>query len=296
MFKEIDAKHILFKSKNPSDWFGVDYYINIYRGYMHACIYCDTRSDCYQVENFDEDIYIKKNAIDLLRKELSSKKQKGTIGFGSMSDAYVPIERKYQLTRAAIEVIKEFKYSVFILTKSDLIIRDLDLLTDINNESYACVAFTITTYLDDVARKIEPNAPLPSERFKAMRVLADSGIKVGVMMWPILSFVLDNEHNIKTTMEKAKEHGASFIIPCFGVTLRDKQRDYYYKKLDEHFIGTKDKYIKKYKNNYFCPINNEAKIKEIFNNVANENNLSVEMPVYKHNKNGCTQLSIFDII
>ena len=235
MVKEIKAKTILIKVKNPNLWFGIDYYINIYRGCMHRCIYCDSRSECYQVNNFEHDIEVKVNAIDLLRKELASKKDKLVIGFGAMSDPYIPIEIEYQLTRKALELLKEFNQGAFILTKSDLVLRDLDLLTDINNRYSAKVAFTITTYDDEVAKKIEPYSPLPSERYKAMRILANAGIEVGIMMSPLLPFILNNEDNIRNIIKQAKENGASFIIPGFGVTLRDRQREYYYQQLDQHY-------------------------------------------------------------
>lgn len=295
MLKEIESKSILIKAKDPSSWFGVNYYMNIYRGCMHGCIYCDSRSDCYHVENFDQDIAIKKNAIELLRKELSNKKEKGLIGFGSMSDAYIPLEKDYQMTRKALEVIKEFKYPVFILTKSNLILRDLDLLMAINEENYACITFTITCYQDELAKIIEPKAPLPSERFKAMKILSDAGIKVGVMLAPILPFIEDNEDNIKNIIEMAKQNGASFVFPTFGVTLRDKQRDYYYQKLDKYFPNMKDKYIKKYNNKYFCLVDN-IKIKRYFYDIAKANDLSTDMPINKIDKNNCNQLSMFDII
>lgn len=295
MLKEIEPKSILIKSKDPSNWFGVKYYMNIYRGCMHGCIYCDSRSDCYHVDNFDQDISIKKNAIELLRKELSSKKEKGIIGFGSMSDAYIPLEKEYQMTRYALEVIKEFKYPVFILTKSNLVLKDLDLLMDINNDSYATVAFTITCYKDELAKIIEPKAPLPSERFMAMKTLSDAGINVGIMLAPLLPFIEDNEDNIKNIIEMGKKSGASFIVPTFGVTLRDKQREYYYQKLDQYFPSIKDKYIKKYGNQYFCLVDN-IKIKNYFYEIAKQYDISTDMPTDKKIKNNCNQLSIFDII
>jgi DNA repair photolyase len=293
--KEIKAKTILIKVKNPNLWFGIDYYINIYRGCMHRCIYCDSRSECYQVNNFDHDIEVKVNAIDLLRKELASKKDKLVIGFGAMSDPYIPIEKEYQLTRKALELLKEFNQGAFILTKSDLVLRDLDLLTDINNRYSAKVAFTITTYDDEVAKKIEPYSPLPSERYKAMRILANAGIEVGIMMSPLLPFILNNEDNIRNIIKQAKENGASFIIPGFGVTLRDRQREYYYQQLDQHYPGLKDKYIKQYGNKYFCQINNIDRIKQLFYLIANEYGLSTDMPTHS-TKNSCQQLTIFDII
>lgn len=295
MIKEIQAKKMLLKVKEPRSWFSVSHYMNIYRGCEHHCIYCDSRSECYQVAKFDEDILVKENVLSLLRRELMSKKEKGVIGFGSMSDPYIPLERKYQLTRKALDIVREFKFPAFILTKSDLVLRDLDILIAINKQNYANVVFTITTYDDQIAKVIEPSAPLPSKRFNAMNILAKAGIKVGVMMAPILPFILDNEHNIRKTIELAKENGASFIVATFGVTLRDRQREYYYQKLDEYFPLLKEKYKKTFGNSYFCAINNFDKIRAYFYQTAKEIGMETKMPKYSV-KNDCQQVSMFDII
>jgi len=174
MIHEIEAKKLLITNPHPSYWFGVKYYLNIYRGCMHGCIYCDTRSECYNIDNFDTDISVKTNAIELLKKELSSKRSKETIGFGSASDPYVQIEKKYELTKQALNVVKDFRFPLFLLTKSNLVIRDAEILRQINKQNYACVAFTITTADDNLAKIIEPHAPLPSQRFQAMSILACS--------------------------------------------------------------------------------------------------------------------------
>ena len=290
MIKEIEAKSILIYNKHPASWFGVHYYLNIYRGCTHGCIYCDSRSECYKIENFDEEISVKTNAIDLLRKELAKKRYKETIGFGSTSDPYVPIELEYELTRKALELAKEYRFPVSILTKSNLVLRDADILCDINSQNYACVAFTITTTDDELAKKIEPGAPLPSKRLEAMAILSSLGIKCGAIMMPMLPFITDNIDNITNLIKKCKENGASFIYPSFGVTLRDRQREYYYEKIGNEM---KNKYQFKYKNYYSCTSSDYNKLKTHFNNLCKELNISTKMPSYDaENRN--IQLKMFD--
>ena len=278
MIHEIQAKSILNKMSSPANWFGVEYNMNIYRGCQFGCIYCDSRSECYRIENFD-DIFVKVNAPELLRKELAYKRKRGTIGTGAMSDPYIPIEKEYKLTGQCLEIIADFKFPLNICTKSNMILRDIDILEKIN-KVYACVSFTLTTADDDLARKIEPKAPLPSERLKAMGVLSALGIKAGVLMMPILPFIEDNEENIANIVLQAKAHGASFIVPAFGMTLRDRQRMYYYNKLDEHFPGIRGKYEKRFGSRYSCGANNYIKLRELFDKLCRENNISSKMPSY----------------
>jgi DNA repair photolyase len=244
MIREIEAKTMLSHRKKPDSWFGVKYNINISRGCQHQCIYCDSRSECYQIEDFN-DVLVKVNAIPLLRKELASKRVKGTIGFGAMSDPYTQIERKYQLTRQALKVIAEMRYPVHMLTKSDMVLRDLDLLKQIN-EVFAIVSFTLTTADDDLAAILEPHAPLPSARLRAMQTLVENGIPTGVMLMPILPFIEDTPENITAIVEAAHQHGASYILPAMALTLRDRQREYYFEKLDEHYPGLSEKYRRAY--------------------------------------------------
>lgn len=251
MIREITAKTILSDVKQPDPWFGLRYNMNLYRGCQHGCIYCDSRSECYRIEDFDNEIVIKTNAIHLLKKEIAKKKEKGTIGLGSMNDPYMPIEMEYEMTREALEVISNHRFPVHILTKSDLIIRDMDLYKKINFV-YAAVSFTITTADDNLAKKIEPKAPAPSLRYKAMEKFASNGIMTGVTLMPLLPYIQDNVDNIIDIIKAAKDSGASYIIPAFGVTLRDRQREYFYNKLEKEFPGVKERYIKKFKNNYFC--------------------------------------------
>jgi len=290
MIKEIEAKSILIYNKKPSSWFGVHYYLNIYRGCSHGCIYCDSRSECYQIDNFDEDISIKTNAPLLLRENLIKKRYKNTIGFGSTSDPYIPLELEYELTRKCLEIIKELRFPLFILTKSNLVLRDLDLISAINEQNYACVAFTITGADDKLAKKIEPNAPLPSQRFEAIKILSSMGVKCGVVIMPMLPFITDNKENIKALVVKAKDAGASFVYCDFGMTLRDRQRDYYYEKIGPKLAL---QYKKRYKNYYSCPSPNYSELKAYFNRLCKEYDISNKMPSYDA-ENANIQLNLFE--
>jgi DNA repair photolyase len=254
MIKSIQAKVLLSHVKQPDSWFGLKYNMNLYRGCQHQCIYCDSRSLCYQIEDF-RDILVKENAIELLESELARKRVKGTIGTGSMNDPYMPAEAKIGLTRRALEVIARLRFPVHVITKSDLVLRDLDLLRRIN-QVYAAVSFTITTADDRLARKVEPGAPPPSARLRAMKQLADNGILTGITMMPILPYLQDDEENIAQIVALAGEHGASYILPAFGVTLRDRQRSYYYTKLDQHFPGVRQEYERRFGDQYFAPARN----------------------------------------
>ncbi len=290
MIIETKAKSILSTNKNPSNWFGVKYTMNIYRGCQHGCIYCDSRSECYHIENFD-DIIVKTNAVELLKKEISRKRGRDTIGTGAMSDPYTPVEKKYKLTQGALKVIADNRFPVNITTKSNLILRDLDILEQISKVD-AIVGFTVTTWDDALASKIEPFTPKPSERYKAMGILSLLGIRTGIVLMPILPFIEDNKQNIIEIIKRANDAGAQFIYPSFGMTLRDRQRAYYYNMLDKNFPGLKEKYMKRYGDRYSCGINNYQSIKDTFYENCNKYNISTDMPSYK-NKVNSIQLSFF---
>ena len=294
MIKEIEAKSILIKTKGSSSWFNIIYNMNLYRGCSHGCIYCDSRSECYQIKNFD-DILIKVNAPELINKELASKRVKGTIGTGAMSDPYLPLEKTYKLTQKALQLIDAYKYPVTIITKSDLVLRDINILESINKYTQGTVIFTITTIDDELAKIIEPHAPLPSKRLKAMKELSDRGIYTGVLMMPILPFINDNEDNIKSIVKATKDHGGSFIIPYFGVTLRDKQREYYYQKLDTHFPNLKEKYQTRYKNYYQANSPSYKKLKTTFIKECSKYNIIYDMKLIKtwEKQNSVAQLNLF---
>ena len=288
---EIQAKTLLSHNKKPSSWFGTHYLFNIYRGCEHHCIYCDSRSLCYRIENFDS-LTVKINASELLNKELKSRRKKGTIGTGSMSDPYTKSEKNYMLTRKCLEVISRYNYPVHITTKSNLILRDIDLLQEIN-KIYASVAMTITTSDDNLASMIEPSAPSSTERFKALGILSTLGICTSITMMPVLPFLEDTEDNILDIVNKASYYGVKHIVPWIGMSLRDRQRDYFYKSLDKYFPGVRGKYEKKYGDNYTC---NSPHIKRLYNvllDACTKHNISLKMPSYEE-KISAVQLSMLD--
>ena len=265
--REIEAKSLLAPVKQPDRWFGLRYSMNLYRGCQHRCIYCDSRSECYGIENFDGEVLVKANAIELLRHELAHKRIKGMIGTGSMNDPYMPLERTVRLTGRALEVIAEFGFPVHVLTKSDLVLRDLDTLLAINR-TRAVVSFTITTADDDLARQVEPGAPPPSARFRAMATLAERGIATGVLLMPVLPFLEDSAENIAEIVARAHACGASHVIPAFGMTLRDRQRAHYYAQLDRRFPGTREKYERAFGERYFAPATGAARLEALFDDLA----------------------------
>lgn len=275
--------------QQPDDWFGLKYNMNLYRGCQHQCIYCDSRSACYQIENFN-DILVKSNAIDLLRQELARKRVKGTIGFGSMNDPYMPIEAQRGLTRQALQVIAEFRFPVHIITKSDLVLRDVDILCEIN-QVFAAVSITITTADDGLGKKIEPGAPKVSNRFKALQVLAEQGITTGVTLMPVLPFLEDNFENIRQIVLMAHQAGVGYIIPSFGMSLRDRQRDYYYQKLDHHFPGLRDQYERNYGYQYHVAAKNAAILETSFKEWCQALGITTSMPRYSPQPG--SQLSLF---
>ena len=196
----IKAKTILSKVKYGNEWYGIDYNMNLYRGCSHGCIYCDSRSNCYHIENFDL-VRGKENALYILEQELSKKREKGIIGIGSMSDTYNPLEKEYEQTRGALKLISKYGFGVSIDTKSDLILRDIDLLKEINSKNNVIIKFTITTPNDELSKIIEPNVCISSKRLQAIKILSDNGIFTGIMMNPMLPFITDKEEDIKKFIE-----------------------------------------------------------------------------------------------
>ena len=253
MIVEVQAKSLLQNMKQPDPWFGLRYNLNIYRGCEHHCIYCDSRSACYQIEAFDRDILVKVNAPDLLNRELAHKRIKGIIGTGSMSDCYMPLEARLGLTRQVLKIIADHGFGVHIITKSNLVSRDIDLLQQIS-KVYATVSFTITTSSDELGKQLEPGAPLVSERLQAMRSLSDAGIQTGVTLMPILPEINDSSENILTILELAHAAGAKYVLPAFGVTMRDRQREYLYSRLDALFPGLSKRYQQMFGDRYSCQV------------------------------------------
>jgi DNA repair photolyase len=289
MIKEIQAKVLLAHVKQPDSGFGLKYNMNLYRGCQHQCIYCDSRSECYRIENFD-DVLVKVNAIELLRKELASKRVKGTIGTGSMHDPYMPAEARFNMTGRALDVIAEFQFPVSIFTKSDLVLRDLDTLCEINR-THALVAFSVTTADDALGKKVEPGASLVSDRFRAMEKLAARGIHVGVAMMPVLPFIEDNAENITEIVKLTHAHGGTFVFPWLGMSLRDRQRAYYYRKLDKLFPGLKRQYQRIYGQRYHCPVPNADALWGVLQKTCERYGLKTQLKHYE--PDGPEQLRLF---
>ena len=261
------AKTIVNRVKKPSAWFGAEYNMNIYRGCSHGCIYCDSRSDCYKNTDFDT-VKVKENALRIIRDELRRYVIKtGVIATGAMSDPYNPMERELKHTRNALELINVFNFGVAIDTKSTLVTRDVDVLRDIKKHSPAIVKVTITTADDGLCRKLEPNAPSASERFEAISKLADNEIYCGVLMMPILPFINDTDENILKILRMAKESGARFVYPAFGMTLRQGNREYYYEQLSKLFPQVREKHAKRYGDRY---VNTSPKVKKLWSIFTSE--------------------------
>lgn len=276
---EIEAKTLLTTIHEPDDLFGLKYNMNLYRGCQHQCIYCDSRSLCYGIENFN-DILVKRNALELLERELSRKRVRGVIGTGSMHDPYMPLEKHTNLTGQALKIIARHRFGVHITTKSDLVVRDVEILREIS-QVHASVALSISTTDDVLSKKIEPGAPPVSRRFEAIRALTKQGIAAGVCMMPILPFIEDTPENITALVERAAESGASFILPWFGMSLRDRQRDYYYQQLDRIFPGLREKYERAYGSRYGCPARGSNQLAEIFYRLCAQYGIGTRVPPYR---------------
>ncbi len=261
----IPAKSIVYRT-NKSAWFGTEYNMNIYKGCNHGCIYCDSRSNCYQIDDFDQ-VKVKENALQTIRDDLRRKVKKGVIGTGSMSDPYNPLESELKLTRHALELVNAFGFGIAIATKSPLVTRDIDILKDIKEHSPVIVKMTVTCADDQLCKIIEPNVAPSSHRFQAINNLSQNGIYCGLLLMPLLPFLNDNEQNVLSIVRLAKESGAKFIYPGFGVTLRDRQRDYLYEMFEKEFKGYKEKYIKHFGNRYNCFT---SKAKSLYSSFANE--------------------------
>ena len=252
--------------------------MNIYRGCLHGCIYCDSRSLCYQMKHKFEDIEVKANAVELLENALRRKRNKCMIGTGAMSDPYMPIEEKLGNMRKCLEVIERYGFGVTMITKSTKVLRDLDLLKKINEKSKCVVQMTLTTYDEDLCRIVEPNVETTYERFRALEILRYNGIPTVVWLCPILPFINDTEENIRGILDYCVRAKVKGIINFdMGVTLRDGNREYFYKKLDEHFPGLKEKYIRMYGNSYQLSSPNIRQLNMIYKSECIKNGIMCDV-------------------
>ena len=239
--------------------------MNLYRGCSHGCINCDSRSNCYHMEHAFEDIEVKENAIELLKDALTRKRKKCMIGTGSMTDPYIPLEMKLENVRKALELVYEYGFGFTVITKSNRILRDLDLLQKINEKTKCVVQMTLTTCDEDLCRKIEPNVSTTEERFEVLKTLRDCGIPTVVWLSPILPFINDTEENISGILDMCAEAKVYGVI-CFGMglTLREGNREYFYELLDRLFPGLKEQYIRTYGDQYMIESGNSQKLMRLF--------------------------------
>ena len=239
--------------------------MNLYRGCTHGCIYCDSRSKCYQMDHPFEDIEVKRNAVQLLEQQLRRRRKPCMIGTGAMSDPYLHLESDLLLTRQCIELIDRYGFGLTLLTKSNRILRDLDVLESIHSKSKCVVQMTLTTYDDALCKVIEPNVSVTSERIKVLKEMQRIGIPTIVWLCPILPFINDTEDNFKGILNACIDADVKGIVNFgFGVTLRDGNREYFYSQLDQHFPGMKQKYIETFGTSYICNSPNHYALTEMF--------------------------------
>ncbi len=289
----VDAKGIL---TGKNGYYGM----NIYRGCSHGCIYCDSRSKCYQFTHPFEDIEVKRNAPELLEKALRSKRKKCMIGTGAMSDPYMHCEEELRLTRKCLEIICRYGFGAAIQTKSDRIIRDIDLLDEINRSAKCVVQITLTTYDDELCSILEPNVCNTKRRIEVLESMHERGIPTIVWLTPVLPFINDTKENITAIMNECVRTGVKGIIDFgMGLTLREGDREYYYAALDRHFPGMKQRYIRTYGNSYELPSPNAKELTALYKGICKENGMmSAPDECFRYMRElpeRQSQISIFDL-
>ena len=275
--------------------------MNLYRGCTHGCIYCDSRSKCYQMDHVFEDIEVKENAIELLENTLKRKRTKCMISTGSMTDPYIPLENKIGNVRKALSLVNQYGFGFTLITKSNRVLRDLDLLKAINEKTKCVVQMTLTTYDEDLCKKIEPNVSTTKERVEALKILHDAGIPTVVWLCPILPFINDTEENIRGILNYCIEANVYGVI-CFGtgLMLREGNREYFYSQLDRLFPHMKEKYIQNYGIQYQINSPNHTKLMKVFHEVCETNGIvHNNKKIFEYlnkfeEKDKNTQLSLFD--
>ena len=277
--------------------------MNLYRGCLHGCIYCDSRSRCYQMDHVFEDIEVKENALELLEKALKSKRRRCMIGTGAMTDPYIPIEEKLRLTRGALELIYAQGFGIAIQTKSSRILRDMDLLVKINERAKSVVQMTLTTHDDALCRILEPNVSVTSERVAALKAFRDAGIPTVVWLDPILPYINDTRENIGGILESCVDAGVKGVL-CFnmGLTLREGNREYFYAQLDRHFPGLKQRYIREFGSRYEVNSPRNGELMDLFHETCERAGMLHDVNRifrYLHafeEKEAFLQTSLFDVL
>ena len=274
--------------------------MNLYRGCSHGCIYCDSRSKCYNMNHDFEDIEVKSNALELLENALRRKRKRCMIGTGAMTDPYIPLEHRLQHTRKALLLIEKYGFGVALQTKSARVLRDLDVLKRINEKTKAVVQITLTTADEALCRIIEPNVSTTSERFEALKTLRDAGIPTVVWLCPILPYINDTQENIRAILDMCVEAKVRGVL-CFGmgVTMREGNREYFYRQLDRHFPNIKQRYIREFGNNYVVNSPKNNVLMKLYHRTCSENGImhsADEIFEYLHRfeeKNAPQQLSLW---
>ena len=245
--------------------------MNLYRGCSHGCIYCDSRSRCYQFTHDFEDIEVKSNALELLEDALRRKRKKCMIGTGSMTDPYVPLENELEHVRKTLMLVERYGFGFTVITKSDLILRDLDLLKRINEKTKCVVQMTLTTYDEELCKKIEPGVCTTRRRFEVLKAMRDAGIPTVVWLCPVLPFINDTEENLRGILNYCVEAGVRGVL-CFGMglTLRDGNREYFYEQLDRLFPGMKERYMREFGNSYICSSPRNGRLMKLFHRTCEE--------------------------
>ena len=289
----VEAKGIL---TGNSDYYGM----NIYRGCSHGCIYCDSRSKCYQFTHPFEDIEVKQNAPELLERALRSKRKKCMIGTGAMSDPYMHCEEELRLTRRCLEIIYKYGFGAAIQTKSDRILQDIDLLDEINRSAKCVVQITLTTYDDDLCRILEPNVCNTKRRIEVLEMMQERNIPTVVWLTPVLPYINDTEENITSIVSECVRTGVKGIIDFgMGLTLREGDREYYYAALDKYFPGMKQQYIRSYGNAYELPSPHAKDLMALVRRICKENGIMYTPEDCFRYMRGLpekqTQISIFDL-
>jgi len=243
--------------------------MNIYRGCQHGCIYCDARSRCYQLNHVFEDIEVKENALELLEAALKSKRHPCMIGTGSMSDPYMPMEKKLEMTRGALLLIEKYGFGATLLTKSDLVLRDLNILQRINQKTKAVVQMSLTNCDEALERFLEPNVCATQRRIQTLKQIQAAGVPTVVWLCPVIPFLNDTQENIRGIVEACAETGVKGIIQFgMGLTLREGNREYFYAQLDKRYPGLKERYIRTYGNAYELPSPREAELLALFHQLC----------------------------
>lgn len=277
--------------------------MNLYRGCSHGCIYCDSRSHCYQMNHAFEDIEVKENAVELLEDSLKRKRQKCMIGMGSMTDPYIPLELELEHTRKSLELIEKYGFGATLITKSDRVLRDLDLLKKINEKTKCVVQMTLTNIDDELSKKLEPGVCPTTKRFEVLKTLRDAGIPTVVWMTPILPFINDTKENVEGLLDMCLQAQVKGII-CFGIglTLREGNREYFYKNLDVHFPGIKEKYIQKYGNQYELSSPKHRELWKLFHQTCEQHGIMHDNDeIFKYlstfeDKQAPEQMSLWDLM